>query len=78
VELRGVLAEAEGRVRALAASLEETRVVGKKLLPTTVAGLLIHRGRPLRSRHVAGRRITTAKVIAGNLERDTVTSCLCG
>jgi uncharacterized damage-inducible protein DinB len=50
-------------VRALAnMNLEEVRTVGKKQLPTTVAGLLVHIADHTQ-RHV-GQAITTAKIVA--------------
>jgi uncharacterized damage-inducible protein DinB len=52
------------RVRALAATdLDVERVVGKKQLPTTLGGLLVHIADHTQ-RHV-GQAITTAKVVAG-------------
>lgn len=62
-ELTTALADAEMRVRALAKTdLEEARVVGKKRLPTTVGGLLVHVADHAQ-RHV-GQAITTAKIVA--------------
>ncbi len=62
-ELTTALADARTRVRALAkANLEEARVVGKKRLPTTVGGLLVHVADHTQ-RHV-GQAITTAKIVA--------------
>jgi uncharacterized damage-inducible protein DinB len=50
------------RVRALAnADLEQARTVGKKALPTTLGGLLVHVADHTQ-RHV-GQAITTAKII---------------
>jgi uncharacterized damage-inducible protein DinB len=64
-ELTTALADGATRVRALAkANLEEARVVGKKLLPTTVAGLLVHVADHTQ-RHV-GQAITTAKIVVAN------------
>ena len=61
-ELAGALEEGASRVRAFRASqLEESRVVGKKQLPTTVGGLLVHIAEHTQ-RHV-GQAITTAKVV---------------
>lgn len=61
-ELTAALANAATRVRALAkTNLEEARAVGKKGLPTTVGGLLVHVADHTQ-RHV-GQAITTAKVI---------------
>jgi uncharacterized damage-inducible protein DinB len=63
-ELSTALMDAGARVRALArTNLEEARAVGKKRLPTTVAGLLVHIADHTQ-RHV-GQAITTAKVIVG-------------
>ena len=64
-ELTTALADGAMRVRVLAKanlSMEETRVVGKKRLPTTVGGLLVHVADHTQ-RHV-GQAITTAKVVA--------------
>ncbi|MGA9900525.1 MAG: DinB family protein [Terriglobales bacterium] len=61
-ELTAALTDAAARVRALAnANLEEARTVGKKLLPTTVGGLLVHIADHTQ-RHV-GQAITTAQVV---------------
>jgi uncharacterized damage-inducible protein DinB len=63
-ELRTALNDAAIRVRALAhMNLEELRAVGKKRLPTTLGGLLVHVADHTQ-RHV-GQAITTAKVVAG-------------
>jgi uncharacterized damage-inducible protein DinB len=63
-ELQGALEYAERRVRALAgADLEMPRKVGKKQLPTTIGGLLVHVAEHTQ-RHV-GQAITTAKLVAG-------------
>lgn len=63
-ELVVALADGAARVRALAGTnLEEARTVGKKRLPTTVGGLLVHVADHTQ-RHV-GQAITTAKVVAG-------------
>jgi uncharacterized damage-inducible protein DinB len=67
-ELTAGLASAAARVRAIAAlgaaHLEERREVGKRQLPTTVGGLLVHVADHTQ-RHV-GQAITTAKIaIAG-------------
>jgi uncharacterized damage-inducible protein DinB len=60
-ELSAALADAAIRVRALARkNLEEARTVGKKLLPTTLGGLLVHIAEHTQ-RHV-GQAITTAKL----------------
>ncbi len=62
-ELDAALADAAARVRALAkTNLEEARIVGKKRLPTTVGGLLVHVADHTQ-RHV-GQAITTAKIVA--------------
>ena len=61
-ELAAALADGATRVRSLAnMNLEETRTVGKKHLPTTVGGLLVHVADHTQ-RHV-GQAITTAKVV---------------
>ena len=62
LELNLALADSARRVRTFDVSaLEQVRSVGKKRLPTTVAGLLIHVADHTQ-RHV-GQAITTAKVI---------------
>jgi uncharacterized damage-inducible protein DinB len=61
-ELIAALADGAARVRALAKTdPEEARTVGKKRLPTTVGGLLVHVADHTQ-RHV-GQAITTAKVV---------------
>jgi uncharacterized damage-inducible protein DinB len=61
-ELEMLLARAEERVRALPAdTLTEARGVGRKKLPTTVIGLLVHTAEHTQ-RHV-GQAITTIKVV---------------
>jgi uncharacterized damage-inducible protein DinB len=61
-ELNSALIRSAERLRELAhADLEETRTVGKKSLPTTVGGLLVHIADHTQ-RHV-GQAITTAKLI---------------
>jgi len=61
-ELRNALELAGNRVRALVgADLEATRIVGRRALPTTLGGLLIHVAEHTQ-RHV-GQAITTAKVV---------------
>ena len=63
-ELTAALADGLARVRTLAKiDLEEVRAVGKKRLPTSVAGLLVHIADHTQ-RHV-GQAITTAKVVTG-------------
>ena len=62
-ELASALEEAASRVRAFDASqLEESRAVGKRRLPTTVGGLLVHVAEHTQ-RHV-GQAIATAKIVA--------------
>ena len=62
-ELSAALANGAARVRALAnTNLEEARTVGRKLLPTTVGGLLVHIADHTQ-RHV-GQAITTARMAA--------------
>ena len=64
-ELAGALEEGASRVRAFDASqLEESRAVGKKRLPTTLGGLLVHIAEHTQ-RHV-GQAITTAKVVVAS------------
>jgi uncharacterized damage-inducible protein DinB len=61
-ELAAALARSADRVRGLAtADLETPRAVGKKALPTTLGGLLVHVADHTQ-RHV-GQAVTTAKVI---------------
>lgn len=63
-ELAAALTDGATRVRALATkNLEEARTVGKKQLPTTVGGLLVHVADHTQ-RHV-GQAIITAKIVAG-------------
>jgi len=62
VEFTQGLEDAARRVRALAAGeLEQARFVGKKQLPTSVGGLLVHLADHTQ-RHV-GQIVTTAKVL---------------
>jgi uncharacterized damage-inducible protein DinB len=61
-ELQMALDRAARRVRALAsADLETRRTVGKKKLPTTIGGLLVHVADHTQ-RHV-GQAITTARIV---------------
>jgi uncharacterized damage-inducible protein DinB len=61
-ELRSALASSVTRVRAIDLNaLDQTRAVGKRGLPTTVAGLLVHIADHTQ-RHV-GQAITTAKIV---------------
>ncbi len=61
-ELNSALAKSMIRVRAFDVSvLEQIRAVGRKQLPTTVAGLLVHVAEHTQ-RHV-GQAVTTAKVV---------------
>jgi uncharacterized damage-inducible protein DinB len=61
-ELSASLTHASVRVRALAKSdLEQPRFVGKKALPTTLGGLLVHVADHTQ-RHV-GQAITSAKIL---------------
>ncbi len=63
-EFRDGLARSMQRVREVAPeSLAAARGVGRKMLPTTVAGLLIHCAEHTQ-RHV-GQMVTTAKVVRG-------------
>jgi uncharacterized damage-inducible protein DinB len=56
-------------VRALAGTdLQQTRTVGKRELPTTVGGLLVHVADHTQ-RHV-GQAVTTAKIIGALLGDD--------
>jgi uncharacterized damage-inducible protein DinB len=66
-ELRATLQDAEKRVRTfIGKDLEEERGVGRRALPTTVGGLLVHVADHTQ-RHV-GQAITTAKFL--KLRRD--------
>ena len=61
-ELRDGMKDAERRVRALQeCDLEQARTVGRRSLPTTVGGLLVHIAEHTQ-RHV-GQAITTAKIV---------------
>jgi hypothetical protein len=64
-ELQAALVKSSERIRAFdPAALDEPRKVGKKRLPTTVGGLLVHVADHTQ-RHV-GQAITTSKIVAGN------------
>jgi hypothetical protein len=64
VEFEGGLRAAGDRVVAFSpASYGEVRGVGRKMLPTTVGGLLVHCAEHTQ-RH-AGQMVTTAKVVIG-------------
>jgi uncharacterized damage-inducible protein DinB len=66
-ELASALERSAKRIRAIdPGSLEEARSVGKKQLPTTVGGLLVHVAEHTQ-RHV-GQAITTAKIVAAHLK----------
>jgi uncharacterized damage-inducible protein DinB len=68
-EFREGLQQAMERVRAIGPErFAEARGVGRKLLPTTVAGLLIHCADHTQ-RHV-GQMVTTAKVVAAHSSHD--------
>lgn len=63
-ELSTALTQSPGRLRKFSinpAALQEPRMVGRKNLPTTVAGLLVHVADHTQ-RHV-GQAITTAKIL---------------
>ncbi len=63
-ELEAGFGSATRRVLAFAlGSLNEARGVGKKMLPTSVGGLLVHCADHTQ-RHV-GQAVTTAKVVVG-------------
>jgi uncharacterized damage-inducible protein DinB len=62
IELRSALAVSAARIRSFAATqTNEPRSVGKKAMPTTVAGLLVHVADHTQ-RHV-GQAVTTAKLV---------------
>ena len=64
VEFRTGLREARLRIMRIASdSFEESRGVGREMLPSTVGGLLVHCAEHTQ-RHV-GQAVTTAKVVAG-------------
>jgi uncharacterized damage-inducible protein DinB len=70
-ELSTTLARGAERIRILAKSdLEQARSVGKKALPTTLGGLLVHVADHTQ-RHV-GQAITTAKVLLAERQRQTI------
>ncbi len=61
-ELRRAFADAESRIRAFDVTmLEDVRTVGKKQLPSTVGGLLVHVADHTQ-RHV-GQAVTTSKFV---------------
>jgi uncharacterized damage-inducible protein DinB len=63
-EFREGIARAKERVRAIRPdSYEEARGVGRRQLPTTLGGLLIHCAEHT-ARHV-GQAVTTAKLVGG-------------
>jgi uncharacterized damage-inducible protein DinB len=63
-ELSVALTKSAARVRAMdAMRLDEPRAVGKRQLPTTAGGLLVHVADHTQ-RHV-GQAITTAKIVVG-------------
>lgn len=67
-ELRASLEMSAERVRAIDAGLlEEPRFVGRKRLPTTVGGLLVHCADHTQ-RHV-GQAVTTAKILIAKRSR---------
>jgi len=67
-EFRDGIASAKARVRAFSpANYDEFRGIGRKQLPTTVGGLLIHCAEHT-SRHV-GQAVTTAKVVTAKEEQ---------
>jgi uncharacterized damage-inducible protein DinB len=64
-ELAGALEQRVSRVRAFdATQLEESRAVGKKRLPASVGGLLVHIAEHTQ-RHV-GQAISTAKIVVAS------------
>jgi hypothetical protein len=65
-ELNSALARSIIRVRAFDVSVfEQIRIVGRKQLPTTIAGLLVHVA-DHSQRHV-GQAVTTAKIVLARL-----------
>ena len=70
-ELNSALAKSAGRIRAFSpAELEHPRHVGRKQLPTTVGGLLVHVADHTQ-RHV-GQAITTARIVSANHSKQDV------
>ena len=68
-EVQSAFASAAGRIRALAtANLEAPRAVGRKRLPTSLGGALIHVADHTQ-RH-AGQVVTTAKVLKSLRNQD--------
>ena len=68
-EVQSTFASAAGRIRALAAAnLEAPRAVGRKRLPTSLGGALIHVADHTQ-RH-AGQLVTTAKVLKSLRSQD--------
>lgn len=66
-ELAAAMERSAQRIRAIdPGRLEEPRVVGKRQLPTTVGGLLVHVADHTQ-RHV-GQAITTSKVVRSHLK----------
>ena len=64
-ELNSALLQSENRVRAFdLGALEQERSVGRKQLPTSVGGLLVHVADHTQ-RHV-GQAVTTAKIVTGD------------
>ena len=64
MEFRGGMADAMRRVKAISPDNYETsRGVGRKMLPTTVGGLMVHCADHTQ-RHV-GQAVTTVKVVKG-------------
>jgi len=63
-EFRAGMADAARRVKAISPdSYEAPRGVGRKMLPTTVGGLMVHCAEHTQ-RHV-GQAVTTVKVVKG-------------
>jgi len=67
-ELTAAMADAKARVREISpATYNDERGVGKKLLPTSVGGLVVHVADHTQ-RHV-GQAVTTAKAVAAGVRR---------
>lgn len=67
-ELKAALEDAGNRVRRIAPeSLYDVRGVGRRQLPTTVIGLLVHVAEHTQ-RH-AGQALTTARLVAAEFQR---------
>ena len=70
-EFSAAMTKSAARVRSIAAAqFDEPRAVGKRQLPTTVGGLLVHVADHTQ-RHV-GQAITTAKIVRGTFSQSEI------